>query len=84
MVYNLILGRNNMDLILYSMKGCPKCDILKGLMDEKEGVADFHYSICDDEEYMIENGFTSLPVVEIVEEERKMDFQEAVKYISNI
>lgn len=47
-------------IILYS-NHCPKCDIVKEKLDEKK----IDYKIVDDIEWLTENGFNDMPVLEV-------------------
>jgi glutaredoxin len=68
---------NNADnsIILYT-SGCPKCNILKKKLDDKN----IKYSVFDDVDKMIEMGFNEMPVLDV--NGKKMNYVEAVKWIN--
>lgn len=63
--------------VVFYTTGCPKCRILKKKMDEK-GI---DYTICSDEERMIELGFAEVPVLEVKGE--IYSFTEAVNWVNH-
>ena len=66
-------------IIIYTTDSCPKCKILKKIMDERQ----IDYTECDDIIIMTEKGFSSVPQLEIrkLTGNEVMDFQEAFKWI---
>lgn len=63
-------------VILYTTH-CPKCNILKAKMDEKE----ICYNIIDDITIMQEKGFMMAPILEVNGE--CLDFKKAVDWVNN-
>lgn len=61
-------------MILYS-NDCPKCKVLKAKLDEKN----LTYDISDDFTFLLQYGFSSLPVLEV--DEQFYNFAEAVKLL---
>lgn len=61
-------------MILYS-NDCPKCKVLKAKLDEKN----LTYKVSTDFTFLLQHGFTSLPVLEI--NEQLYNFTEAVKIL---
>jgi glutaredoxin len=61
-------------MILYS-NGCPKCNILKGKMEEKK----IDFTVVDDQTILDEKGFRSMPNLEV--DGQVMNFNEAINYI---
>ena len=61
-------------IILFS-NNCPKCKILKTKLDQKQ----ITYEECNDVDIMIENGFLSMPMLQVNEE--TMNFNEAIKWV---
>ena len=55
---------------------CPKCKILEKKLDN----AKIEYTICDDEELMIQKGFDFMPVLDV--DGQVMNFGEAVKWVN--
>lgn len=64
-----------MNVILYT-SGCPKCDILKKKLDDKNIV----YSVFNDIDKMIEMGLNEVPVLDVGG--KRMNYIEAVKWIN--
>lgn len=64
-----------METTLYST-GCPKCNVLKKKLDEKN----INFNLSDDVEYVKEKGFRSIPILEIDGE--CMEFSEAIKWVN--
>ena len=62
-------------IILYST-GCPKCNVLKRKLDEKN----IKYEIVDDIDKMQEKGFTSAPMLEV--DGSIFDFSDAIIWLS--
>jgi glutaredoxin-related protein len=63
-------------MIKFYTTHCPKCEILKKKLDNKE----IKYEEIDDEKLMIEKGFMFAPMIEVNEE--IMDFIKAVKWVN--
>ena len=63
-----------MNIILYSTH-CPKCTVL----EKKLIKANLNFTVCDDEKIMEEQGFTSLPMLQI--DSSFMDFANAIKWV---
>lgn len=61
-------------MTLYS-NGCPKCNILKGKMEEKK----IDFVVVDDQAILDEKGFRSMPNLEV--DGQVMNFNEAINYI---
>ena len=61
-------------IILFS-NNCPKCKILKTKLDQKQ----ITYEECNDVDIMIENGFLSMPMLQVNGE--TMNFNEAIKWV---
>jgi len=61
-------------IILFS-NNCPKCKILKTKLDQKQ----ITYEECNDVDIMIENGFLSMPMLQVDGE--IMNFNEAIKWV---
>ena len=64
-----------MNVILYT-SGCPKCDILKKKLDDKN----IEYSVFNNIDKMIEMGLNEVPVLDV--DGKKMNYIEAVKWIN--
>lgn len=64
-----------MNVILYT-SGCPKCDILKKKLDDKNIV----YSVFNNIDKMIEMGLNEVPVLDV--DGKRMNYIEAVKWIN--
>lgn len=64
-----------MSITLYSTH-CPKCNVLKKKLDEKN----IDYKEINDTEYMISKGFMSVPMLEINGD--ILDFGKAVKWVN--
>jgi glutaredoxin-related protein len=60
---------------IYS-NGCPKCNLLKGQLDK----AKVKYKTTDEFQKLIDNGFTSLPVMEL-EDGKLLGYNEAIMKI---
>ena len=67
----------NKTVILYSI-GCPKCNVLKKKLNEKN----VQYTENDSVEEMVSLGITEVPVLKT--EEGLLNFSEAVKWLNNI
>lgn len=63
------------NITLYST-GCPRCMVLKKKMDEK-GIK---YNIVSDQQYMMDKGFSTVPILEI--DDQIMNFSEAINWIN--
>ena len=66
-----------MNVVLYSTH-CPKCSVL----EKKLSSSNIDYDIVTDEDFMIEKGFTSVPMLEVDGE--IMDFKAAVEWINKM
>ena len=66
-----------MKVILYST-GCPRCNILKQKLNEKE----IDFEVIEDEDLMIQKGFTNVPILEV--DNKEMDFGDAVRWINGV
>lgn len=64
-----------MNVILYT-SGCPKCDILKKKLDDKN----IEYSVFNNIDKMIEMGLNEVPVLDV--DGKRMNYIEAVKWIN--
>ena len=67
----------NKDIILYST-GCPKCEILKKKMGEKN----ISYTEINDIDIMNEKNITFVPMLEI--EGKLLNYRESVSFINSI
>ena len=67
----------NKDIILYST-GCPKCEILKKKMGEKN----ISYTEINDIEIMNEKNITFVPMLEI--EGKLLNYRESVSFVNSI
>ncbi len=65
------------NIIFYSTH-CPKCNILKQKLDEKN----INYIECNDTDLMLEKGFRSAPMLEV--DGNIMDYFEAIKWVKEI
>ena len=65
-------------IILYSTATCPRCNILKAKLDEKE----IEYTIIDDVDVLISKHFMSVPVLEV--DGSTMDFITANKWVNEV
>lgn len=61
-------------MILYST-GCPQCACLKKALDDKG----CKYDICDDVDFMIANGFKTVPLLDV--EGKILDFKSAMQLL---
>ena len=68
---------NEDNIIMYST-GCPKCNILKEKLDNKN----INYSICNDVDIMKEKHILSVPILEINGE--LLQYGKAIKWINNL
>ena len=66
----------NDTIILYST-GCPKCQVLKRKLDEKNIV----YTVCDSVDEMLGLGISQVPVLKI--NDTLLDFSGAVSWLNN-
>ena len=66
----------NKNIILYST-GCPKCEILKKKMGEKN----ISYTEINDTNIMIKKNITFVPVLEI--NEKILNYKEAVDFVNS-
>ena len=64
-----------MDIILYTT-GCDRCKVLKAKLDAKN----IQYKIMDDVEKMIEDGFKTVPILEV--EGNQLVFSEAIQWVN--
>lgn len=62
-------------MTLYST-GCPKCNVLKQKLNEKN----IQFELSEDIERIKERGFRSVPVLEV--EDNFLDFSEAIKWVN--
>lgn len=67
----------NKDIILYST-GCPKCEILKKKMGEKN----ISYTEINDIDIMNEKNITFVPMLEI--EGKLLNYRESVSFVNSI
>lgn len=67
----------NKDIILYST-GCPKCEILKKKMGEKN----ISYTEINDIDIMNEKNITFVPMLEI--EGKLLNYKESVSFVNSI
>lgn len=63
-------------VINFYSTGCPKCQVLKKLMDKR----DMEYETITDEKIMLNKGFTHVPILEV--DGVIMKFGEAFKWIN--
>lgn len=63
-------------VINFYSTGCPKCGVLKNLMDKR----DMDYKTITDEKTMLDKGFTHVPILEV--DGVIMEFGEAFKWIN--
>ena len=63
-------------MVLYS-SGCPKCNILKKKLEQKK----FDFELIEDENKMIDMGFSSAPMLE--DDGNFYNFEEAINYIKD-
>lgn len=63
-------------VVVYST-GCPKCQILKKKLEEK----DIEFTECSDVQKMLGLGITTVPVMEI--DGNLMDFKSSVEWVNN-
>ena len=63
--------------ILFST-GCPKCKVLKNMLDKNH----IQYTVIDDVDVIIENGFSTVPILKISNHE--MDFSQAIAWLNSI
>lgn len=63
-----------MKIKLYTIH-CPQCNVLRKKLD----AAGISYSMIDDKEWLIANGYTKFPVLEI--DDMKMNFSEAINWL---
>ena len=68
---------NEDKIIMYSTE-CPKCNILKEKLDNKN----INYNICNDINYMKEKHILSVPVLEINGE--LLQYGKAIKWVNNL
>lgn len=61
-------------IVLYS-NGCPKCNVLKSKLDEKN----IKYEICSDIDIMFGKGFKSVPMLEV--DNKIMNYIESLNWI---
>lgn len=66
-----------MKVTLYSTH-CPRCNVL----ETKLGMAGVSYEIVEDEDVMINKGFTSSPMLEV--DDKIMDFSAAIKWLNGM
>lgn len=64
------------NIILYSKKHCPSCEGLKRLLNK----AQLSYEVNDDEDFMISQGFSSAPILEV--DGIRMHNKEAVIWVN--
>lgn len=63
-----------MNIVLFST-GCPKCRVLKAKLEQSS----IEYKENNDVDFMLEKGFTTVPVLEV--DGIVYNFKEAVKWI---
>lgn len=64
-------------MVVYSLPTCGKCIALKKELSNKG----FQYNVNEDKEFMIDLGFTEIPMLEV--DGKLMNYDEAIKWISN-
>lgn len=64
-------------LIKFYSTGCPRCIVLKNLMDKR----DMEYEIITDEKIMFQKGVTHVPMLEV--DGVIMEYGEAFKWIND-
>lgn len=74
-------GTDNKNVILYTIKDCPKCKNLKNKLSSK-GIS-FKLVEMGDEEvgFLIEKGFRSAPVLSI-NNDQMLDYKDALKWVT--
>ena len=65
-----------MQIVLYSTH-CPKCRVLEKKLQE----CNQNYSIETDVSFLIDNGYTQVPMLKI--DDKLLTFQEAVEWLNN-
>lgn len=66
-----------MKIVLYST-GCPRCTVLESKLKSKN----IDFEIITNQEFMIEKGFDSVPVLEV--DGNYMDFGKANEFINSL
>ena len=56
--------------------GCPKCEVLKAKLKQKN----IPFDEINDMQPLLERGFMTVPVLEV--DDKFMDFSEAIKYVN--
>lgn len=64
-------------MVVYTQKGCTKCMVLKKKLEDYN----FQYVESEDIDILINNGFSSTPVLEV--DGHMMDFSEAIQWINS-
>ena len=54
---------------------CPQCNVLRKKLD----IAGISYSLIDDKEWLIENGFEKFPILEI--DGKQLNYMEAINWL---
>ena len=54
---------------------CPQCNVLRKKLD----IAGISYSLIDDKEWIIENGFEKFPILEI--DGKQLNYMEAINWL---
>jgi glutaredoxin len=65
-------------MILYSLPGCGKCNVLKEKLTNKK----LSFTIIEDVKKLKENGIMTLPVLEV--EGKKLDYYAASQFIGSM
>lgn len=63
-------------IVIYTQDGCPKCNILKKKMNNKN----IEYTECNDVDILISKGIEFTPMLEV--ENKMMDYTNAVKWVN--
>lgn len=63
-------------IVIYTQDGCPKCNILKKKMNNKN----IEYTECSDVDILVSKGIEFTPMLEV--ENKMMDYTNAVKWVN--
>lgn len=67
--------KNKMNILILHTNNCPRCRILKDLMDSKN----MDYEINQDMSILIDMGYMSAPMLQVGDD--FLDFGKAIKYV---
>jgi len=65
-------------MIIYTTKGCPKCKVLKSLLQR----SNFRFTEIEDSDLMLEKGFTEAPMLDV--DGKYLNFVSALNYIKGV